>query len=229
MDVIDPSAASPSVPDFILEHESRVASLQRYREACQRCGQRDRFTRRDMRLRSVRVLLKNFVRVFSIILVRWRCAHCHYRFTDYPPFLLPYKRYALTGLIERCQVYLDHDQMSYAKVARTEDRRPVWYVNGQGRELLPARALAPSTIWRWVTFWGLQTIALQKGLQLWLEHDASSPVHRFLGVVGPHKFRSETRGNILRTARRLLHLNNRWNHTFCGSFLPRFATRVRVP
>jgi hypothetical protein len=47
--------------------------------------------------------------------------------------------------------------------------------------------------------------------------------------VAPRKYRSEQRGILLRTARRLLVLIDRWDHTFTEKFFPRFATKARVP
>lgn len=229
MEVIDSSKAASTVPEFIRAHESHVQQRICYRDRCQRCKQQARYTWRDMRRRSVRVVVGDVVRVFLIILVRWRCTACQYRFTDYPPFLLPYKRFAIEGLLPHCQDYLDDDGNSYDSVSKTSDGRPRWYVNEDGRESSPARALNKSTIWRWCTFLGLQTIALQHGVRLWMQHAPMSSIHRFEGAVAPHKHRSDNRGNILRTARRLLQLNKLWNHTFREPFLPRFATLARAP
>lgn len=86
-----------------------------------------------------------------------------------------------------------------------------------------------STLWRFLQFLGTQSVALQLGLQLCSEHDPLFTDHRFLGAVAPHKYRSPHRGEILRTARRLLHLIDHWNRMFAESFFPRFATRSRPP
>ena len=105
----------------------------------------------------------------------------------------------------------------------------IGYVTPPGQSKIDERALHRSTLWRFVFFLGAQTAALQVGLQLWSEHDPLSTMHRFVGAVAPHKYRSEQRGEILRTARRLLHLIDRWDRTFAEPFFPRFATRPRVP
>lgn len=103
------------------------------------------------------------------------------------------------------------------------------YVTPPGQEKIDERALSRSTLWRWVTFLGLQIPALQVGLELWQEHDPSSSLHRFVGLVARSKYRHEQRGILLRTARRLLHLIDRWNRTFDERFFPRFATKARSP
>jgi len=124
--------------------------------------------------------------------------------------------------------YLEQDRLSYQR-AVAPGGRPIGYVTPPDQEKIDERALHRSTLWRFVFFLGTQTAALQAGLQLWRERDPLSTMHRFVGAAGPHKYRSEQRGEILRTARRLLHLIDRWNRVFPESFFPRFATRPRVP
>lgn len=103
------------------------------------------------------------------------------------------------------------------------------YVTPPHQVKIDERALNRSTLWRWVTFLGMQISALQHGLDLWQAHDPSSSLHRFEGRVAPHKYRSDPREILLRTARRLLHLMDRWDRTFPESFFPRFATSGRSP
>jgi hypothetical protein len=124
--------------------------------------------------------------------------------------------------------YLEQDQLSYQR-AVAPGGRPIGYVTPEGQEQIDERALHRSTLWRLVLLLGSQIAALQLGLRLWSEHDPHSGMHRFLGSVSPRKHRSEQHGEMLRTARRLLHLLDRWDQTFSEPFFPRFATRPRVP
>ena len=103
------------------------------------------------------------------------------------------------------------------------------YVTPPGQEKDDGRVLNRSTLWRLLLFLGTQVIALQTGLQLLDEHSPSSSLHRFLGAVSPRKYRSPQRGEILRIARRLLHLIDHWNRAFGEPFFPRFATNPRAP
>ena len=98
-----------------------------------------------------------------------------------------------------------------------------------GQTQIDERALHRSTLWRFVTFLGLQTAALQYGLELWQEHEPTSSLHRFEGAVAPRKHRSEQRGTLLRTRAAYWSLIDRWDRTFAEKFFPRFATRARVP
>ena len=141
---------------------------------------------------------------------------------------MPYRRYASVSLLPLAHDYLEQDQLSYQRTVAPHGRA-IGYVTPPGQEKIDERALHRSTLWRFMFFLGAQTAALQTGLQLFSQHDPLSSAHRFVGAVSPHKYRSEQRGQILRTARRLLHLIDQWVRVFTESFFPRFATRPRVP
>lgn len=145
-----------------------------------------------------------------------------------PTFLLPYRRYASVSLLPLARDYLEQDRLSYQRTV-APGGRTIGYVTPPGQKKIDERALHRSTLWRFVFFLGAQNAALQAGLQLWGERDPLSTLHRFVGAVSPHKYRSEQRGEILRTARRLLHLIDRWDRVFTESFFPRFATKPRGP
>lgn len=90
-------------------------------------------------------------------------------------------------------------------------------------------ALHWATIWHLLTWLGSQTAALQTALSLLSQHDPTDDLHRFVGAVAPQKYRSPERQGILTTARRLLHVIDRWDRTFPERFFPRFATSGGVP
>ena len=90
--------------------------------------------------------------------------------------------------------YLDNDRRSYESCVRNDQGMVRGYVTPPGQAQIDERALNRSTLWRWVTFLGLQTAALQYGLDLWQEHEPTSSLHRFQGAVAPRKHRSEQRG-----------------------------------
>lgn len=145
-----------------------------------------------------------------------------------PTFVLPYRRYASTSLLPLASDYLEQDRLSLQRAVAPQ-KRVIGYVTPQNQKKIDERALHRSTLWRLLQFLGTQTVALQLGLQLCSEHDPLATGHRFLGAVAPHKYRSPQRGEISRTARRLLHLIDHWKRTFAESFFPRFATRSRPP
>lgn len=145
-----------------------------------------------------------------------------------PTFLLPYRRYASVSLMPLARDYLEQDGLSYQQVVAPRGCVR-GYVTPAGQQQIDERALHRSTLWRFLLFLGGQTAALQTGLELYSQHDPLSTLHRFVGAVSPPKFRSPQRGEILRNARRLLHLIDHWDRSFSSAFFPRFATRPRIP
>lgn len=99
----------------------------------------------------------------------------------------------------------------------------------QATQTIDERTLNHSTIWHTLSWLGCQIIALQLGRKLLDQHDPTSSMHRFVGAVAPHKYRSPQRATCLRSARSLLHLRDWWDRTFPERFFPRFATRSGVP
>jgi hypothetical protein len=219
-------APSPSVLEAVEQHQKAVSCGRRYRNQCRRCEANGGFVRHELRRRQVRLIVLLTVQVLWIVVARWKCSRCGHRFTDLPDFLLPHRRYAKDSSLPLAREYLEHDQRSYQQVAAPQGMVR-GYVTREGAAAIDERALHRTTVWRWVTWLGAQTAALQVGMQLWLEHDPLSTLHHFSAAVAPHKFRSLRREEQLRAARRLLRLSDLWDATFGRPFFPRFATRPR--
>ena len=145
-----------------------------------------------------------------------------------PTFVLPYRRYASTSLLPLAREYLEQDHPSYQEIVAPR-QCVMGYVTPPDEDVLDERALHRSTLWRFLSFLGAQVVALRQGLDLWSEHDPLLTLHRFLGNVAPHKYRSPQRDDTLRTGRRLLHLMDHWDRNFEKSFFPHFATSPRGP
>jgi len=145
-----------------------------------------------------------------------------------PTFVLPHRRYASTSLLPLAREYLEQDPRSYQQIVAPQ-RCVMGYVTPPDEDVIDERAVHRSTLWRFLFFLGAQVAALRQGLDLCSEHDPLSTLHRFLGDVAPHKYRSPQREETLRTARRLLHLNDHWEQSFAQPFFPHFATSPRGP
>lgn len=222
------AATRSSALTSLEEHREAVSKGVRYRERCSRCDATSGFTRHEVRRRLLRLIVDLTVQVHVIVVARWKCARCRHVFTDFPSFILPYRRYASLSLMPLANDYLEQDRLSYQR-AVAPGGRVIGYVTAREKQQIDERALHRSTLWRFLLFLGCQSAALESGLNLYSDHDPLSSLHRFLGTVAPRKHRSEKRQEILRTARRLLHLINHWERTFAERFFPRFATRPRVP
>ncbi len=79
-----------------------------------------------------------------------------------PTFLLPYRRYASVSLLPLARDYLEQDRQSYQQTV-TPGGRAIGYVTPPGQEKIDERALNRSTLWRFLSFLGGQTVALQGG------------------------------------------------------------------
>jgi hypothetical protein len=89
------------------------------------------------------------------------------------------------------------------------------------------RALSHTTLWRCMHCLGVMLASLTQGMELFLKAFPESDIHRFLGSVSPRKYRSTPRAEVVRSARRLLNLMDKWDQAFPEShFFPRFATRA---
>lgn len=131
-------------------------------------------------------------------------------------------------MLERARGYLERGRQTYRQTACSARLR-IGYEASASAANSALRALHWTTIWHLLTWLGSQTAALQAGLSLLSQHDPADDSHRFVGAVAPHKYRSPERQAVLTTARRLLHLIDRWDRTFPERFFPRFATRGGFP
>ena len=147
----------------IAAHSARVrkgnhrCSLSR----CPHCGRAPEsmlfFRRHALRHREFLVIQGRYVHTVEGLLARWRCPFCRRTFTEYPPFALPFKRYAVSQIAPRALDYVEEDGISYRK-AVLETFMPIfhWFDPAAGPD---ARAddepvLAHTTLYRWVSTLG---------------------------------------------------------------------------
>jgi transposase-like protein len=71
-------------------HTDRVEAgkLLRYSKQCPCCASKEEFRLHDRRRRTFRLVNGRLILVLFSWILRWRCAACGKRFTDYPPFRL---------------------------------------------------------------------------------------------------------------------------------------------
>jgi len=160
----------------------------------------------------------------TIWLARWQCRKCDCVFTDYPAFVLPYKRYAGFTLLHKAALYLEDAQQTYRKTTGPQG----WttgYVTPPGAPAIVERKLDHSTIWRMLGWLGSEVAALLAGIPVIQDGSPRSTCHPLLGTLAPHKFRSPERERVLCQARQLLDLIANRENPFPEKFLPRNATR----
>ena len=178
---------------------------------CPRCSARPGcFTRHALRPRVFLAVVGGWVRRMASFVTRYRCPVCGATFTDYPAFARPRRRYVTATILDRAGRYLHEDAATYRDVVATEGGRPTFY--GAPAEMAAAgaepaiddRALAPSTVWRWMAW--LAALERWVGAAKRLIREASSrPFHR-AWAVAPRKARTPDRKRLLDRAGELVHV-----------------------
>lgn len=145
-------------------------------------------------------------------------------FYGLPSFALPFKRFVSQVVCERSQTFLGTEQ-SYRDSVRLQGRAVV-YDDRQDEKLgRAAAALAHSTVWRWLSWWGDQLHdVFQELRQLIRARTPSSSLHRESWSVSPYKYRSEARRLTLQRAVEGLVVAKVFKRLFGKAIFPRFAT-----
>lgn len=161
---------------------------------CSHCGTTRKsgmpFHRHTVRERLLRVTVRRLVYKFVVKLARWRCPVCRTTFTNYPPFMLRHKRYALPEMRARAARYVHDSGLSY-RGAVTESSMPIFHseigVADSGSsehkkysEAIPI--LSHTTLFRWVTTLGTRVLPSADGKE---------------DNVAPHKSRTPARKKLL--------------------------------
>ena len=127
---------------------------------CPHCLTKDNFRLHECRRRSFRYIIGSTVKVTLTLLPRWKCEVCQKTFTAYPPFAVPHKRFVLSDIEKLCQRYLKDRQETYYSTVSNEGS-PIGYDEGTDSEV--NHFLAPSTLWRWISWLGrIKPSGLQK-------------------------------------------------------------------
>ena len=141
-----------------------------------------------------------------------------------PSFALPFKRFVSQVVCDRSQTFLGTEQ-SYRGSVRLQGRTLV-YDDRQDEQLgREAAALAPSTVWRWLSWLGDQLQdAFRQVRQLIRSKTAHTALHRESWSVSPYKYRSEARRVTLQRAVEGLVIAKVFQRLFGKAIFPRFAT-----
>jgi len=197
-------------------------------EQCPKCRavQEDprAFCRHEIRKRTFLVPLGNLVYAIRSCLSRWLCPLCSATFTVYPPFALPFKRYVLPEICARSRRYIEHDDLSYRR-AVLENRRPVFRAADEPSQI-DERALAPSTLHRWIATLSRLPQTLRTALDLIKQAAPDNGLFRQLAAVGihPRKYRGEARRGALLRCGQLLMAAGPYKRIFGRPVFPNLAT-----
>ncbi len=137
---------------------------------------------------------------------------------------MPHKQYAGLLVREKARDYLGTDT-SYRKVTQ-EQGMPLLYDDrdkkSAGKDGVPG--LAPSTVWRWLSWLGSLENVLREAYQLTRQKAPGNALHRETWPVSARKYRSETRRQILQRATQCLVIEPLFRELFDQEMFPNFAT-----
>jgi len=171
-----------TIAEQIKEHEQRVTSAisKPYATCCPAC-ECTQFHRHEIRKRVFYAKSENGESfAMQSWLVRWRCSNCGTRFTDYPPFALPHKRFVKPSVFRMATDFFREDRSTYRRTTR--------------------RAAAHSSLWRWLTWLASLCEQGRRCLRFLMHSDPGNTLHRNVYFVAPWKSRSTGRGSKLQAA-----------------------------
>ena len=184
---------------------------------CPRCSASPgEFTLHDVRKRTFLYVVERLIKKVDSLLPRWKCPLCGETFTDYPPFAVRYKRYVKHAMMEYCGSYLENERATYENGV-CKHGMPIFHDCDDPGE----RGLAPSTLYRWITWFGGLEETLRKALGLLGKLD--SGILRKVFPVPSRKYRSPPRRTLLEDARKLFAVEVEYRSLFGVSIFPRLA------
>jgi len=191
-------------------------------DRCPRCDLRPgHFTRHALRPRVFLAVVDGWVRRLASFVTRYRCPICGATFTDYPAFARPHQRYVTATILDRAGHYLHEDDATYRDAAATEGGRLTFYgapaqmTTAAADPAIDDRALAPSTVWRWLA--GLAALGRCVDAAKRLLREASSRAFDRAWAVAPRKARTPERRHLLERAAELVHVEALFRAVFPGA------------
>jgi len=135
---------------------------------------------------------------------------------------LPRKRFVQPRVLEKAGEYLGTEH-SYRETVK-EEGMPIMYDDRKPAKERRPQGLAPSTVWRWLSWLGGMPGTLRSAWGLIRQKEPNSTLHRQPWAVSPTKYRSEKRRETLVEAMRLLAADRLCERIFGMGIFPRYAT-----
>jgi hypothetical protein len=212
-----------ATPDDIKAHQRKVEKdkiTPHNLPPCPRCSvESDFFKIHAYRERRFLIVIEMLIEAVFCTLVRFACPGCGKTFTHYPDFAIPHKHYTRQSMIGFSANYLEVDDMTYRKAVMIDNEVP-GYPNRDS-------TLAPSTIHRWITTFGVYTKTCREALCLVLQENSVSSICRDLAglSVPKRKYKTEHRRKRLIGCRHLLMIAVIFRSVFETSIFTKLATR----
>jgi len=137
------------------------------------------------------------------------------------PFALPCKRYVKQPVLEKAGEYLGTDR-SYGKTAAHKGMPIMYDDRARPQERRPV-GLAPSTVWRWLSWLGGMKSTRRAACELIRQKDSNATLHREPWALPPWKYRSQARQSTLQQAMQLFAADRLCEGFFGQGIFPRYA------
>jgi hypothetical protein len=188
------------------------------------------FRRHQKRRRWFLPVVDRMVRPIHCWLYRWCCASCGTGFTHLPTLCVPFKRYLRGEIEKRARTYVQAEATSYRRAVRDDG----WDVVYDGpvavgssteaeKEAEVSRALAPSTLHRWIGCMAACRERWQPVVRLAGQIRREAPPDWI--AISASKYRSRARKRVLETCALLLRAIS----IVAGKNPTRFATMGSSP
>jgi hypothetical protein len=137
-----------------------------------------------------------------------------------PSFALPFKRFVSSVVRDRAEGFLGSDE-SYRAAVKLRGC-PIVYDDRQPEALgQQAAALAHTTLWRWLSWWGDGLSQAIRRAREWIhQRNPASGLHRESWNVSPYKYRSEARRETLQRALEALVVTRMYQALFGKAMFP---------
>jgi len=189
------------------EHQILGSSYLSLYPQCPKCNQEvDFFKRHEIRSRTFQLLGQNEVERLCSLISRWKCLVCGKTITYYPDFALPYKRYILQCIMDRCSQYLEDDSQTYRR-AVTRDNAEFYHQESSEDGSWPV--LAHSTLHRWITSLSTLEQTMQSALEHIKQKEPHTAIFRKIAAlrIPGKKFRSSLTPNLRFPTSPCLHVS----------------------
>ena len=125
-------------------------------------------------------------------------------------------------MLEKAGEYLGTEH-SYRKTVKHKGM-PIMYDDRKPAKERQPQGLAPSTVWRWLSWLGGMPGTLRAAWELIRQKEPNSTLHRQPWAVSPAKYRSEKRRETLVEAMQVLAVDRVCGRIFGKGIFPHYAT-----
>ena len=137
------------------------------------------------------------------------------------PFALPRKRFVQPPVLEKAGEYLGTEH-SYRKAVEHRGMPIMYDDRGSAQQRQPV-GLAPSTVWRWLSWLGGMPGTLRAAWGLIRQKEPNATLHRQPWATSPQKYRSRKRRETLIVAMQVLAVDRICGRLFGEGIFPRYA------